>query len=65
MIATAQFVCAYCGSVNVIEVDPSAGRWQEYEEDCQVCCCPNVLQIELWDDGLGANVQATREDGNA
>ncbi|MGB9690861.1 MAG: CPXCG motif-containing cysteine-rich protein [Candidatus Sumerlaeaceae bacterium] len=65
MIATAQFVCAYCGSVNVIEVDPSAGRQQEYEEDCQVCCNPNLLRIALWDDGRGADVDATREDGNA
>ena len=27
-------------------MDESAGRRQSYVEDCQVCCKPNVLQIE-------------------
>jgi hypothetical protein len=27
-------------------VDPSAGRRQQYIEDCQVCCKPNLLHIE-------------------
>jgi hypothetical protein len=29
-------------------VDESAGSRQEYVEDCQVCCKPNVLRIQ-WD----------------
>jgi hypothetical protein len=27
-------------------VDPGAGSKQNYVEDCQVCCKPNVLHIE-------------------
>jgi hypothetical protein len=27
-------------------VDETAGRRQSYVEDCQVCCKPNVLQVE-------------------
>ncbi|MBT5020385.1 MAG: CPXCG motif-containing cysteine-rich protein [Planctomicrobium sp.] len=27
------------------------GRSQEYVEDCPVCCCPMVIQIEVSPDG--------------
>lgn len=39
------FQCAGCGEWNETVVDPSAGSSQNYVEDCQVCCRPNVLQI--------------------
>ena len=41
----AGFQCAGCGEWNNTQIDPSAGRRQEYVEDCQVCCKPNVLRI--------------------
>jgi hypothetical protein len=40
------FQCASCGEWNATTVDESAGRWQSYVEDCQVCCKPNLLRIE-------------------
>ncbi|HXF99390.1 MAG TPA: CPXCG motif-containing cysteine-rich protein [Bacteroidota bacterium] len=43
----ATFVCLYCLQVNSILVDSSAGNHQEYVEDCQVCCKPNKLIIEI------------------
>jgi Cysteine-rich CPXCG len=42
------FQCAGCGEWNDTEVDSSAGRRQQYIEDCQVCCKPNVLSVS-WD----------------
>ena len=39
------FQCAGCGEWNETVVDASAGSRQNYIEDCQVCCRPNVLQI--------------------
>ena len=42
----AGFQCAGCGEWNITAVDDSAGRRQTYVEDCQVCCKPNVLQVE-------------------
>jgi hypothetical protein len=42
------FQCAGCGEWNDTTIDESAGSRQEYVEDCQVCCKPNVLQV-LWD----------------
>ena len=44
----AGFQCAGCGEWNETVVDESAGGRQQYVEDCQVCCKPNVLDIR-WD----------------
>jgi hypothetical protein len=41
----AGFQCAACGEWNETTVDASAGRFQRYVEDCQVCCKPNLLRI--------------------
>jgi cysteine-rich CPXCG protein len=32
--------CPHCGEINEIGLDPGGGEWQEYVEDCQVCCRP-------------------------
>jgi len=48
MPITAGFQCAGCGEWNETVVDESAGYRQSYVEDCQVCCKPNVLEIQ-WD----------------
>jgi len=42
------FQCAGCGEWNDTFLDFSAGIQQDYIEDCQVCCKPNVLHI-TWD----------------
>ncbi len=44
----AGFQCAGCGEWNETLVDESAGGRQQYVEDCQVCCKPNVLDVR-WD----------------
>lgn len=38
---------SYCGEWNNSEVDESAGQTQEYVEDCQVCCQPNILRAQF------------------
>lgn len=48
----AGFQCAGCGEWNDTTVDASAGGRQQYVEDCQVCCKPNVLDIR-WEQGPG------------
>jgi cysteine-rich CPXCG protein len=42
----AGFQCAGCGEWNETSVDVSAGQRQQYVEDCQVCCKPNLLRVE-------------------
>lgn len=54
------YYCDSCGEEIVIPVDLSAGRVQEYVEDCPVCCHPNVIQIEV-DDRGEASVRADSE----
>lgn len=39
------YLCSRCGQENVTEVDITGGFSQEYIEDCQVCCSPNLLRI--------------------
>jgi hypothetical protein len=43
----AGFQCAGCGEWNEIVVDESAAGRQQYVEDCQVCCKPNLLSVEV------------------
>ena len=47
----ASYRCFACGEEIVIPVDPSAGERQEYVEDCPVCCRPNVIHVEIDEDG--------------
>ena len=42
----AGFQCAGCGGWNDTTIDESAGYRQNYVEDCQTCCKPNVLYAE-------------------
>lgn len=56
----ASYVCGSCGEEIVIPIDLTAGTDQEYVEDCPVCCSPNVIRIELDEDGF-VRVQADPE----
>lgn len=58
----AEFQCAYCGEINVTTVDISAGARQEYVEDCQVCCRPNLLHIEIDTNSMEATIEAEEEN---
>ena len=54
------YVCESCGEEIVVPIDPSQGSSQEYVEDCPVCCVPNVISVEIEDDGE-VRVRAARE----
>ena len=45
------YTCPTCGEQIVIPLDTSAGSDQQYIEDCPVCCNPNVIHVELFEDG--------------
>jgi len=47
----ASYHCDSCGEGIVVPIDLSAGSNEEYVEDCPVCCCPNVIHVEIDDDG--------------
>ena len=46
------YVCDSCGEEIVIPLDLSAGNDQQYVEDCPVCCRPNVIHVNVDDDGV-------------
>jgi hypothetical protein len=45
------YICGSCGEEIVVPLDFSQGSSQEYVEDCPVCCCPNVIRVEIDDEG--------------
>ena len=47
----ASYICCCCGEEVITPIDASAGRLQQYVEDCPVCCRPNVLQVCIDADG--------------
>jgi hypothetical protein len=54
------FDCPYCGEPVSVLVDCSCEE-QSYTEDCQVCCRPMVLHVQV-DESGAAEIQAYRED---
>jgi hypothetical protein len=58
---TTEYTCAFCGETNVTFVDFSAGMQQSYVEDCQVCCQPNVLFIQIDEDTLDIEINSEPE----
>ena len=37
--------CPYCGESVEIALDPGSGMYQEYVEDCAVCCQPGRVNV--------------------
>lgn len=58
---TAEYTCAYCGENNLTFVDLSAGAQQSYVEDCQVCCQPNVLFLQVDEETLDIEINSEPE----
>ena len=62
MQTTAEYYCAYCGEPSTTFIDISGGFTQQYVEDCQVCCRPNILYITIDEDTLEVDIQTACED---
>ena len=60
MIQSARVRCPYCGEGLTLSVDCSV-EYQDYIEDCQVCCRPINMAVRV-DDGGEVSVTARRED---
>ena len=55
------YTCPSCGESIVIPLDRSGGDEQRYVEDCPVCCNPNVIQVEFFEEGEAPRVWADAE----
>ena len=53
--------CPWCGEQLDVRVDLSAGE-REYTDDCEVCCRPMELAVELQDNGALATLRVRRQD---
>ena len=47
----ATYTCDACGEEIVVPLDISAGASQEYVEDCPVFCRPNLIHVEVEENG--------------
>ena len=54
------FNCPYCGASISIRVDRTAGRRQSFVTDCEVCCRPIEVEVDIDSDGC-VNFIAKRE----
>jgi len=41
------FQCPYCGEVNELLIDLSGGLVQKFVVDCEVCCAPIVVRLQV------------------
>ncbi len=60
LVDTCHTSCPYCGEPIELLVDYSVDS-QQYIEDCQVCCRPMIVTVEVSATGE-ANVYVSHED---
>lgn len=41
------FSCPYCGETNELLIDLSGGAHQEFVVDCEVCCAPILIRLQI------------------
>lgn len=46
------FACPYCAAELSIAVDGTAGRRQAFTTDCEVCCRPIAIRLEVSSQGV-------------
>ena len=62
-LAEDSYTCDACGEEIVVPLDLSQGSSQEYVEDCPVCCRPNVIHVEIDEDGNASVWAELEQDG--
>ncbi|MDO8580495.1 MAG: CPXCG motif-containing cysteine-rich protein [Candidatus Omnitrophota bacterium] len=56
-----QFLCPYCGSLNDISVDRTAGKRCKLVTDCETCCRPIVVEITFIGEDCEIDARAENE----
>ena len=60
LLKSSTIVCPYCGESMAVEIDCSVD-YQEYIEDCQVCCRPITMAVSV-DSDYEAHIGVRHED---
>ncbi len=55
-----EYNCPYCVAAISLRVDATGGRRQAFVVDCEVCCRPIAVEIDIEEDGY-VNLIAKRE----
>ena len=55
-----EYNCPYCAAVISIRIDETAGRRQFFVTDCEVCCRPIEIEVDIDSEGY-VNFIAKRE----
>ena len=55
-----EYNCPYCVAPGSLRVDATGGRQQSFVVDCEVCCRPLAIEIDIDDDGY-VNFTVKRE----
>ena len=58
----AKFYCAFCQRENILDIDPSEGFDQRFEEECEFCDHPNYLDVEIDRDTMDIEVESRCEE---
>lgn len=45
------FNCPYCGAENSTRVDATGGSRQSFVTDCEICCRPMEVEVDIESDG--------------
>lgn len=56
MLETSKDRCPCCGEMIELVIDTSVDI-QEYVEDCEVCCCPILVNVTVTDDGWDVTLE--------
>lgn len=62
MFKESRFFCPYCGEENITDIDISAGKAQEFIQDCEVCCRPVEIKLIIGRDG-SVNIEIRNDEG--
>ena len=54
--------CPYCGESSELPVDLAGGAIQEYVQDCEVCCRPWLVRVQLDGEGNASVSVKTLDD---
>ncbi len=58
-----EFNCPYCSASISVRVDQTAGRRQTFVTDCEVCCRPMEIEVEIDAEGYVSFVAKREGEG--
>lgn len=61
LLSEKEFSCPYCGSDNSVSLDGTEGRQYKLVVDCEVCCRPIIIRVQVVDREFELDVRPENE----